>query len=157
VGTATRSRTAPLTGREHDIALLVDSAGAGGIMHVHGLAGMGKSALLDTFADRMRAAGGHVVSLDCRTVEPTERGFLRAAGEFDDVPDFCAHLGALEQPVVLVLDQYEHFLLLDTWLRRTVVPALPAGAALVLGCREWRPSVGAGTACARTGARASTS
>jgi hypothetical protein len=141
VGTATRSRTAPLTGREHDIALLVDSAGAGGIMHVHGLAGMGKSALLDTFADRTRAAGGHVVSLDCRTVEPTERGFLRAAGEFDDVPDFCAHLGALEQPVVLVLDQYEHFLLLDTWLRRTVVPALPAGAALVLGCRE-RPVPG---------------
>jgi hypothetical protein len=114
----------------------MDSARTGGITHVHGLPGMGKSVLLDTFADRVQAAGGHVIALDCRAVEPTERGFLRAAGGFDDVAALGAHLRALERPVVVVLDQYEHFLLLDTWLRRTVVPALPTGAAVVLACRE---------------------
>jgi hypothetical protein len=136
VGTATRSRTAALLGRGHEIALLTESVRTGGVTHVHGLPGIGKSALLDTFADRQRAAGGQVVALDCRAVEPTERGFLRAVGGFDDVAALGTHLRALERPVVLLLDQYEHFLLLGTWLRRTLVAALPAGAAVVLGCRE---------------------
>jgi hypothetical protein len=119
----------------------MESVVTGAVTHVHGLPGMGKSALLATFADREQSAGAHVISLDCRAVEPTERGFLRAAGGFDDVAALGAHLRTLGRPVVVVLDQYEHFLLLDTWLRRTVVPALPAAAAVVLGCRE-RPVPG---------------
>ena len=52
-----------------------------------------------------------------------------------------AHTGGMDDPVVLVLDHYEVFRLMDTWLRRTLVPALPPGVALVVGGRE-RPVAG---------------
>ena len=42
---------------------------------------------------------------------------------------------------MLALDHYEVFRLMDTWLRRVLVPALPAGAHLVLAGRE-RPVAG---------------
>jgi hypothetical protein len=76
-----------------------------------------------------------VIALDCRTVEPTERGFLGAIGPCTDVRALVADLAA-RAPVVVVLDHYENFRLMDTWLRRTLVPLLPDGATLVLGCRE---------------------
>ena len=63
--------------------------------------------------------------LDCRAVEPTERGFLRAVGDFDDVESFRTHLQAILGSFALVLDHYEVFRLMDTWLRQVLVPALP--------------------------------
>jgi ATPase subunit of ABC transporter with duplicated ATPase domains len=45
---------------------------------VHGVAGMGKSALLRWLAGEARAADVNVVALDGRDVEPTEQG-LQAA------------------------------------------------------------------------------
>ena len=89
------------------------------------------------------ATAPRVLLLDCRTVEPTERGFLAAAGGFDDVEAFVRHLRGVAPPVVLVLDHYEVFRLMDTWLRQVLVPALPAGASLLLAGRE-RP-VGPGS------------
>src|SRR5580765_5805171 len=46
------------------------------VIFLHGIAGVGKSALLAVFADQARAQRASVISLDCRAVEPTERGFL---------------------------------------------------------------------------------
>ena len=111
------------------------------VVCIHGIAGIGKSALLSTFLDRGRAAGSSVVELDCRIVEPTERGFLHAAGPFDDLGELLEHLGTLSTPVVLALDHYELFRLMDTWLRQVLVPALPPGVTLVLAGRE-RPLAG---------------
>jgi hypothetical protein len=111
------------------------------VVCLHGIAGIGKSVLLSTFLEQRRAAGDDVVELDCRTVEPTERGFLHAAGGFDDVGELVRHLGTLPAPVVLTLDHYELFRLMDTWLRQVLVPALPAGVTLVLAGRE-RPLAG---------------
>ncbi|SFU07897.1 Transcriptional regulatory protein, C terminal [Geodermatophilus amargosae] len=136
VRTVTRPGAAPLLGRGPEVSLLLEHVRSGGVTHVHGLPGIGKSALLGAFAGLTSATGATVVALDCRTVEPTERGFLSAVGGHPTVEALARHLDALEPPVVLVLDHYEHFLLLDTWLRRTLVPALPADAALVLGGRE---------------------
>ncbi|GAB3304692.1 ATP-binding protein [Geodermatophilus aquaeductus] len=134
MGTATRSRSAALLGRGSDVETLMASVHAGGVTSVHGLPGIGKSALLDAVRRRADDEGATVLALDCRTVEPTERGFLAAAGGATDLGGF---VGALESaaPAVLLLDQYEHFLLLDSWLRRTLVPALPAGTALVMAGR----------------------
>ena len=84
----------------------------------------------------LRATGASVVYLDCRTVEPTERGCLAAAGQVDTVDALVAQLGELPQPVLLVLDHYELFRLMDTWLRRVLVPSLPPGGRLVLVGRE---------------------
>ena len=44
------------------------------VVAVHGIAGIGKSALLAAFAEDARARGAAVVILDCATIEPTERG-----------------------------------------------------------------------------------
>lgn len=106
------------------------------VLYLHGIAGIGKSALLAVFLERLRATGASVVYLDCRTVEPTERGWLAAAGQVDSVDALLRRLGELPQPVVLALDHYELYRLMDTWLRRVLVPSLPPGGQLVLSGRE---------------------
>jgi len=64
-------------------------------MFVHGLAGVGKSALLAAFASDARERGAAVVSLDGRPIEPTERGFLDALAaklrvlRREGVPTWC--------------------------------------------------------------------
>src|SRR5262249_17997829 len=95
---------------------------------VHGIAGIGKSALLAAFAEDARAHGATVVSLDCGGIEPTERGFLaaldRAIGALRAEPpggpwplatlaEAAAALGGLGDRVVLVLDPYEQLRLLE--------------------------------------------
>src|SRR5215207_8701385 len=112
---------------------------------VHGIAGIGKSALVRAFAGDARARGATVLRFDCGTFEPTERGFLAALG--DELGTAAPSLAALAPllgggRVVLMLDGYEQGRLLDHWIRRRLVPALPAGARLLVAGREepsgWR-------------------
>jgi DNA-binding winged helix-turn-helix (wHTH) protein len=128
----------PFIGRKTELAALDElfEDGPTRVACVHGIAGMGKSELLIAFAARAEEADATVIHLDCRTVEPTERGFLQATGGFDDVDAFTEHLAAIEGPVVVALDHYEVFRLMDTWLRRVLVPSLRDGASLVLCGRE---------------------
>ena len=125
-------------GREGELATLMEVSGgeAARVLYLHGIAGIGKSALLTVFLERLRATGASVVYLDCRTVEPTERGWLAAAGQVDSLDALLRRLGELPQPVVLALDHYELYRLMDTWLRRVLVPSLPPGEQLVLSGRE---------------------
>lgn len=115
------------------------------LVHLHGLAGIGKSALLARFAADAQAAGAPLVYVDCRLVEPTESGFLRALGEVvgggDDLDVLVQRLGALGPTVVLALDTYEVFRLMDAWLRLSFVPALPDNLRVVFCGRE-RPFAG---------------
>ncbi len=108
---------------------------------MHGIAGMGKSVLLRRFLDQASDAGATVVELDCRAVEPTERGLLHAAGGFDVVDDLVQHLQKLPAPTVLALDHYEVFRLMDSWLRQVLVPQLSAGVSVLLSGRT-RPVAG---------------
>jgi uncharacterized protein (DUF934 family) len=122
-----------LTGLTHDAETRVAC--------VHGIPGIGKSDLLAAFLHRAEESGATAVHLDCRTVEPTERGFLEAVGGFDGVEAFAQDLSRRRHPHVLALDHYEVFRLMDTWLRQILVPELPRGASLVLFGRE-RPVAG---------------
>jgi hypothetical protein len=124
-----RGGSRSFVGRRIELSALEDFARSGehAVAYVHGLAGMGKSALVCAFADRIEATGVDVVVLDCRTIEPTERGLLGALGIED--PD-----GQL--PSLLVLDHYEVFRLMDTWLRQVLVPSLESESRLVLAGRE---------------------
>jgi Transcriptional regulatory protein, C terminal/AAA ATPase domain len=144
VATATVSaRTRPFVGRDSELGFLMQSLrdGEARVVYLHAIAGMGKSALLQVLLERARGDGATVIELDCRNVEPTERGFLEGVGGFDDVRALHEHLRAATAPVVLMLDHYEVFRLLDTWLRQTLVPALLGATKLVLSGRE-RPVAG---------------
>lgn len=111
------------------------------ITHIHGIAGIGKSSLLRAFEARARGRGATVISLDCRMIEPTARGFLRELGtamglESADPVAAAARLGELGERVVITLDTYELFRLMDDWLRQEFFPQLPDNARVVLAGRE---------------------
>jgi hypothetical protein len=111
------------------------------VAHLHGVAGVGKSTVLDAFMAEERARGAIVVRLDCRTVEPTERGFLRevsaAVGISSiGVGEVGSRLGHLGERVLLALDNYEVFRLLDSWLRTAFLPALDESVRVVLVGRD---------------------
>ena len=119
-------------GRGEELALLqglVGPAGEASVVHVHGDAGIGKSSLVAVLLDHLRAGGVATVTLDCRSIEPTERGLLEALAialrsDEQGVDAIAARLGALGGTVVLTLDHFEVFRLMDTWLRQVLVPAL---------------------------------
>ena len=69
-----------LVGRDDEMDVLRRLLGEDGplVVFVHGIAGIGKSALVEAFGVEARAAGATVLRLDCRSIEPTERGFLAA-------------------------------------------------------------------------------
>lgn len=127
-------------GRDDELDLLHRWTGPASqtlVVHVHGVAGIGKSALLAAFLTAERSRGTVVVRVDCRAVEPTERGFLHEVGAGSaDVAEAARRLGGLGDRVLVALDDYEHFRLLDSWLRTTFVPALPENARVVLVGRD---------------------
>ena len=143
-------QAAMLVGRERELARLAEEGAVVG--WVHGIAGSGKSALLRGFAAEASGRGSAVVSLDCRTVEPTEAGFLAALSARLGVPvgsveDAVRALRDHGERVLLTLDAYHVLGLLDTWVRMTLLPALPATARVVIASREpplavWRGELG---------------
>src|SRR5215831_6492301 len=130
-------------GRTEELDLLMQTLQPEGplVVHLHGIAGSGKSTLLDVFAQRARAAGATIVRFDCRSIEPTETGFLSelaaATGGTPGTPEEIAiRLGQVGTRVVVALDTYEVFRLMDSWLRQIFVPLLPDNVRLVLCGRE---------------------
>ncbi len=123
------------------------------VAFIHGPGGIGKSRLLQTLL-ASASPTARVVLLDCRDVEPTPRGFLTAAGRAlglkGDAPTLAEVVEAIRggaSRTVLGLDTYEVFGLLDSWLRNSFLPALPANVFTVIAGRErprptWRTSPG---------------
>lgn len=131
------------SGRREELAALATLLETDGprVMHLYGIAGIGKSRLLDVFATQARAAGATLLKLDCRTMEPTPAGFFRELGAAigspaDNLDEASRRLGDLGPEVILVLDTYEVYRLMDTWLRQTLVPALPDSVRLLCLGRE---------------------
>jgi hypothetical protein len=146
------SRT--FVGRGDEIRLLLKALEDSGptVVYVHGIAGIGKSRLLAAFAGQARKQGARTILLDCRAVEPTEQGFLRALSatlrkEIASAHDAANKLAGRSGRALLALDHYEVWRLLDSWLRQTFVPQLPKGVRLILASREppgpaWRSTPG---------------
>lgn len=136
--------SAAFVGRARERAVLAELSDADSstlLVHLHGIAGVGKSALLQVALADARSRGATVVLLDCRAIEPTDRGFvheLNAAigGASDRVEDVAARLESLGTRVVLALDNYEVFRLMDAWLRQVFVPALDQNARVIVAGRE---------------------
>jgi hypothetical protein len=135
--------TESFVGRADEMATLFHCLDEGDpfVVHLYGIAGIGKSMLLEAFSAQARSRGAAVVRLDCRAVEPTERGFIHGlgtaiGGDISTVGEAAARLGRLGSRVVLALDTYEVFRLMDTWLRQVFVPALGDNVRLVLAGRQ---------------------
>jgi len=111
------------------------------VVFVHGLAGVGKSTLLAAFAADACGPGAVVVSLDGRTIEPTQRGFLdvlaeKLGREPGPLPQVATALGAPAKRTVLAVDHYEALSLLDDWIRQVLLPSLPDTCRLLLAGRD---------------------
>ena len=125
-----------LIGREHELSTLAAILDRNGpaVAHVHGVPGIGKSALLRAFLAHAHSKGHAAHLLDCRAIEPTESALER-------------ELLALAAPVsvagdavsVLCLDNYDQFLLLDSWIRTHLLKRIAGRLRLVL-CRRAQPN-----------------
>jgi Cdc6-like AAA superfamily ATPase len=103
-----------LKGRERELASLQRVLDANGprVAFVYGVAGIGKSALLNAFASGVRESGTQVWRIDCAAIDPTESSFraaLDALGSHPErtlmVGDRASHDGAavgLGMPTLLV-------------------------------------------------------
>ncbi|HYQ15811.1 MAG TPA: ATP-binding protein, partial [Polyangiaceae bacterium] len=141
-------------GRQRELDQLARCAEPEGpaVLFVHGIGGIGKSALLEVLQDRLRASGVRTLYLDARHFEPTPRGFWRALGAELGLGGSRGELAAAEAEELplqvadaltrapgisaLVLDHYELARLLDAWLCTQFVPELPARVRLIVAGRH---------------------
>jgi hypothetical protein len=142
-----RNACGRLVGRRVELATLRQALAKGSpaIFHLHGMSGIGKSALLAAFAQEAREAGATVLAVECGGVEPTERGVLMELSQaLDCAPRLNAiatALAARPGPILLAFDAYELFGLVDTWIRQRLLPVLPEHTLvlLVVGCHPRSP------------------
>lgn len=134
---------AGLVGRRDELRTMLAAVDTGSgirVVFLHGIAGIGKSTLLSALLTEATRTGQTVVSLDGRTVEPTEGGFVDTLGRAVGLPGaaFDVVMGRIQgwSSVLIAVDNAENLRLLDSWLRRTLVPALPTEARIVLTGRE---------------------
>src|SRR6516165_10537669 len=145
-------RAGALIGRESEREVLLELVERDTplVAFVHGIAGVGKSMLLQAAAVDARARGAPVVTLDGRAFEPTERGFLTSLGGVlgTPLPTLAAATEVLagDARVLLTIDTQEQLRLLDDWLRQSFVPTLPQNVRLVLAGRDaptaWQRELG---------------
>jgi len=112
------------------------------VMHIQGIPGIGKTHLLNTLAARIAGKGVFVVRMDARWCEPSPAAFCRAicreigASESEDPAAVAISLSNRAKRILLVLDSYESFRLLDSWLRQFFLPSLGDNVRTILSTRE---------------------
>jgi AAA ATPase domain len=134
-----RARRRSFVGRRDELRAFEDALAGRSprrVLFVHGPGGIGKTTLLLEMSARARAAGRVPVLLDGREVDPSPEGFHEAIRQSGD-----------DYGTVLLVDSYEHLGALDGWLRRDLIPALPANGVVVLAGRDppsavWRVDAG---------------
>ncbi len=138
-----RQTAGSFVGRTEELCSLRDILADAGpvVVHLHGIAGIGKSRLLSAFIQAARDEGATVIRLDCRGIEPTEAGLLSelalaSGGAIGPAEEIAARLGSVGAKVIVALDTYELFRLMDTWLRQAFLPIFPDNVRFILCGRE---------------------
>jgi hypothetical protein len=140
-------RRSGFVGRETELARLAsafEESGRRPVMTlVVGLGGMGKSSLLDAFAERLEQQAIPVLRVDCRAVEPTPAGLLSALGQLlgttlSSPRDLAETLAPRGARLALAFDHYEAFRILDGWFRQQLLPPLPSSVR-VFACARSAP------------------
>jgi Transcriptional regulatory protein, C terminal len=112
------------------------------VMHIQGIPGIGKTHLLHALSASISAKGVFVVRIDGRWCEPSPAAFSRAIcreigiAESEDSEVVANSLSDAAKRTLLVLDSYESFRLLDSWLRQVFLPALGDSVRTILSSRE---------------------
>jgi hypothetical protein len=112
------------------------------VIYIHGIGGIGKTFLvlktLSSLEDKIKP-----ITLDCREIEPTEAGFLSSLAKQIDLEgteinlaSIINKLESIEERKVIVLDTYETFGLLDTWIRSEFIPKLPDSVLTLIISRQ---------------------
>jgi hypothetical protein len=136
-------RRSGFVGREAELARLASAFEERGpvMTLVVGLGGMGKSSLLDAFAERLAEQAIRVLRVDCRAVEPTSAGLLAALGQLlgkalSSPRDLAETLAPLGPRLGLAFDHYEAFRILDGWFRQQLLPPLPSSVRVFACARS---------------------
>jgi len=112
------------------------------VMHIQGIPGIGKTYLLDALAASIGGKGFLVVRIDARLCEPSPAALCRAisrkigVSESEDSAVAGRSLSDSAQHTLLILDSYECFRLLDSWLRQVFLPTLGDNVRTILASRE---------------------
>jgi hypothetical protein len=141
--TKQRPEVQGFVGRSEELAALGALLAPDGprVIHLYGIAGIGKSSLLHVFISQARSKGATLLKLDCRAMEPTPAGFFRELSHalgvsIADLQEAVNSMEGRSTQVIVVLDNYEVYRLMDTWLRQVLVPALPDRICLLCAGRE---------------------
>src|SRR6185436_10727153 len=138
-------RRSGYVGRETELARLASAFEERGpvMTLVVGLGGVGKSSLLDAFAERLGEQAIRVLRVDCRAVEPSPAGVLSALGALlgaapSSPQELSETLAPLGPRLALAFDHYEHFRIIDGWFRQQLLPPLPSSVR-VFACARSAP------------------
>ena len=106
------------------------------VLYIHGPPGIGKTTLLDVYAEIAAETGASVVRLDGRDLVASPQAVLQALG----VPEVFEVDSTIAGPsqdgrMVIMFDSYERLASLDEWVRTWLAPRLPATAVTVLAGR----------------------
>src|SRR3954469_11460669 len=118
-----------LEGRGRELASLQRVLDANGprVAFVYGVAGVGKSALLNTFALGARGSGAQAWRIDCAAIDPTESSFRAALDAAGWQPGRAG---------VVLVDTYEMFRIADAGLRHVLVPSMSTELRFVIAGRD---------------------
>jgi hypothetical protein len=112
------------------------------VMYIQGIPGIGKTHLLNALIARIGEKGVSVVRIDARWCEPSPGALCRAIAKEisgSDTEDFAVVTTSLSEGAkrtLLVIDSYESFRLLDSWLRQVFLPSLSESVRTILSSRE---------------------
>lgn len=113
----------------------IDTQSPLALWFIHAAGGVGKSALLQRLYDGAQQQGAHCLFLDARSIDanpPAVEAALAQAAGARSLASFCA---AYARPVLLI-DSFEYWQVLEDWLRRDLLPALPRNLSLIFAGRS---------------------